>query len=60
MFASGVFVPPLVLAPYLCVEVGTESNEIVKAELIGTITFACGIATLLQTTLGSRYVVVQK
>ena len=55
MFIGGLFVP-LLVAPHLCVEVGTEANEVVKAQLIGTITMVAGITTFLQSTFGSRYV----
>lgn len=47
---------PLVLAPFLCV--GKDDN-IVKSELISTIFFVSGIATLLQSTLGTRLPIVQ-
>lgn len=42
---------PLVLAPALCIGV---NDNIVKSELISTIFFVSGIATLLQATLGTR------
>ena len=43
---------PLVLAPALCI---SESQNLAKAELIGTIFVVSGITTLLQTILGLRY-----
>ena len=46
---------PLILAPTLCIEKDTESDEIAKAELLSTIFFVSGVATFLQTTFGSRY-----
>lgn len=46
---------PLLLSSLLCVEVGTVADEVVKAELIGTIFFVSGIITFLQTIFGSRY-----
>ena len=45
---------PLILAPALCIEVGQETDEVAKAELLSTIFFVSGIATFLQTTFGSR------
>lgn len=45
---------PLILAPSLCIEVGYVANEVVKAELLGTIFFVSGVATFLQTTFGCR------
>ncbi|KAI0217841.1 Solute carrier family 23 member 2 [Lamellibrachia satsuma] len=47
---------PLVLAPALCIGV---NDNIVKSELISTIFFVSGIATLLQATLGTRLPIVQ-
>ena len=46
---------PLILAPALCIEKDTETDEVAKAELLSTIFFVSGVATFLQTTFGSRY-----
>ena len=46
---------PLILAPALCIEKDTETDEVAKAELLSTIFFVSGLATFLQTTFGSRY-----
>ena len=47
---GGVLSVPLLLAPVMCV-----NDSVVTGELIGTIFFMSGIATLLQTCLGNRY-----
>jgi len=49
---------PLILSGPLCIEVGGETDEVAKAELLGTIFFVCGIATFLQTTFGCRFKIV--
>lgn len=54
MFGSTVAIP-LLLAPAL----GIEDQPAKLAELIGTMFFVSGIATLLQTTVGNRLPIVQ-
>ena len=54
MLLGGILAFPLLLSPALCIEVGTESDDVAKAELIGTIVFVCGVIRFLQTTFGSR------
>jgi xanthine/uracil permease len=51
MFGSTVALP-LLIAKFLCV----PSNGIAKSQLICTIFFVSGLATLLQSTVGVRYV----
>ena len=50
MFGSTV-ANPLVLAPALCIG---KSENLARAELIGTIFVVSGITTMLQATLGIR------
>ena len=45
---------PLIIAPALCV-----TNDVVKAELIGTMFFISGLVTLVQAMFGSRYVTIE-
>ena len=40
---------PLIIAPAMCV-----TEEVIKAELIGTIFFVSGLVTILNATIGSR------
>ena len=55
MFVGGALTVPLLFSRGLCIEVGAESDDVAKAELIGTIIFVSGIVTFLQTTFGTRY-----
>ena len=55
MMAAGAISVPLLLSSYLCVEVGLVADELVKAELIGTVFLVAGIITFLQSTFGTRY-----
>ncbi|XP_067937954.1 solute carrier family 23 member 2-like [Watersipora subatra] len=50
---------PLILAPDLCIQVGQQTDEVAKAELLSTIFFVSGLATWLQTTFGCRLPIVQ-
>ena len=50
MFGSTVAVP-FILAPHLCI----DKNPLALSEVISTIFFVSGLATLLQTFLGNRY-----
>ncbi len=52
MFGSTVAVP-LFLAESLCI----KNDLVALGEVIGTIFFVCGIATLLQATFGCRLVI---
>lgn len=54
MFGATVAIP-LLLAPSLCM----GEDLVAQANLIGTIFFVSGLATLLQTTFGSRLPIVQ-
>jgi nucleobase transporter 1/2 len=49
MFGS-TFSIPMLIAPALCV----SGDELVTAEILGTILFVSGLITILQSTLGSR------
>ena len=51
---GGVLSVPLLLAPMMCV-----NDPVVTGELINTIFFMSGIATLMQTCLGNRLPIVQ-
>ena len=52
MFGATIAVPFL-LAPSLCI----ADNPLILGEVISTIFFVSGIATLLQTFLGNRLVI---
>eukprot|EP00794_Sanderia_malayensis_P003770 gene3770-4292_t len=54
MFGATVAVP-FILAPHLCI----DKNPLILSEVISTIFFASGIATLLQSTIGNRLPIVQ-
>nr|XP_054766971.1 solute carrier family 23 member 1-like [Lytechinus pictus] len=46
---------PLILAPYLCI----SDDNVALAEVIATMFFVSGVATLLQTFIGNRLPIVQ-
>eukprot|EP00112_Aurelia_sp_Birch-Aquarium-sp1_P011657 Seg2450.1 transcript_id=Seg2450.1/GoldUCD/mRNA.D3Y31 product="Solute carrier family 23 member 2" protein_id=Seg2450.1/GoldUCD/D3Y31 len=54
MFGATMAVP-FILAPHLCI----DKNPLALSEIISTIFFVSGIATLLQTFLGNRLPIVQ-
>ncbi|XP_057294071.1 solute carrier family 23 member 2-like isoform X2 [Hydractinia symbiolongicarpus] len=54
MFGSTVAVP-FILAGSLCI----KDNHLVLSEIISTIFFVSGLATLIQTTIGNRLPIVQ-
>lgn len=51
MFGATVAIP-IILAPYICI----ADDTLATSEVITTIFFVSGIATLLQTTIGCRYI----
>ncbi|XP_067936880.1 uncharacterized protein [Watersipora subatra] len=59
VFITGAVAMSLPLAPHLCITVGMETNDVVKAELIGTLVLTSGIVTLLQTLFGCRLPIIQ-
>jgi len=54
--AGGAIAVPLLVAVPICIEVGLETDEVAKAELIATAFFVSGIVTFIQATFGCRYV----
>ena len=50
MFGATLSVP-IIIAPALCV-----TDDVVIGKLISSIFFMSGIATILQTTFGNRYI----
>ncbi|XP_067936878.1 solute carrier family 23 member 2-like [Watersipora subatra] len=59
VFMSGAVGLTFALAPMVCIRVGPETNDVAKSEILGTLVFTCGIATLLQTIFGSRLPIIQ-
>jgi len=51
MFGANIAIPLILAKP-----LGIADNNIAKGQIISTIFFASGIATLLQTALGNRLV----
>ncbi|CAL1594736.1 unnamed protein product [Knipowitschia caucasica] len=52
---GGIIAVPLILAEPLCI----KDNNVAKSQLISTIFFVSGLATLLQTTVGTRLPILQ-
>ena len=50
MFVATLTIP-LLLAPAICM----DEDNVGKSEITGTLFFASGVITLLQTTVGIRY-----
>ena len=50
---GGALAIPLIYAPALCI-----TDDVVKAELYGTVFFMAGLTTIIQTMFGSRYVIL--
>ncbi|KAF6040411.1 hypothetical protein EB796_001285 [Bugula neritina] len=57
--ATTVISAPLIISAPLCIQVGQETDELAKAEIIGTIFVVAGINTFLQTLFGCRLPIVQ-
>ncbi|KAF6023309.1 SLC23A2 [Bugula neritina] len=57
--AGGAIAVPLLVAVPICIEVGLETDEVAKAELIATAFFVSGIVTFIQATFGCRLPIVQ-
>ena len=57
---NGIILIPLLISTSLCIEdsVSGYGDDMAKAELIASLMFMSGIITLLQTTLGCRWVSV--
>ena len=54
MMFGGTISVPFILTPALCI----EENDPVRSAIVSTIIFVSGIITLLQCTLGVRYLLV--
>lgn len=52
---GGIIAVPLILAEPLCI----KDNNVAKSQLISTIFFVSGLATLLQTAVGTRLPILQ-
>ena len=48
---SGTLTAPLLLAQVICI----GEDYVATSEIIGTVLFTAGITTLLQATVGTRY-----
>ena len=48
---GGTLVVPLILSRAICV----EEDSVGTSEIISTVFFVCGLVTLMQVTIGTRY-----
>ena len=53
---SGIIAVPLLIAKPLCIEDSLTgyADDVGKTEIIASVMFTCGIATLIQATFGCR------